>query len=84
MKTEIQFQEEERVLNETNPKKTTPRHTATEDCIGRIKSRLKAANKSVTFTHKGTPIRQLANFWPKLPVRKMWGETFKVMKGKNL
>ena len=65
MKTEIQFQEEERVLNETNPKKTTPRYTATENCNGKIKRRLKAANRTATFTHKGTPIRQLAKFLAK-------------------
>ena len=64
MKTEIQFQEEQRVLNETNPKKTTPRYIAIENCNGKIK-RLKAANKKATFTHKGTPIRQLANFLAK-------------------
>lgn len=65
MKTEIQFQEEERVLNETNPKKTTPRYTAIENCNGKSKRRLKAANRKATSTHKRTPIRQLAKFLAK-------------------
>lgn len=59
--TDIKVQEAQRVPNRINPKRTTPRLTATE--VPKNKNRiLKAAREKQQTTYKGTPVRLSAVF----------------------
>ena len=69
-----------------NPRRNSPRHTATKQ--RKIKDRdkiLKSARKKGQITYKGTPIRLSAYFSTEtLQARREWHNIFKVMKRKNL
>ena len=86
---EIDFQEvqeAQRVPNNLDPRKHTPKHIIMT--LAKIKDKgriLKEARKKETVTYKGVPIRLSADFSKEtLHVRRGWKEVFKVMKGKDL
>ena len=61
--TDIQVQEVQRVPNNLDPKRTTPRHIIIKMSKVNDKEKiLKAARENQRVTYKGVPIRLLANF----------------------
>ena len=81
---DIQVQEAQRVSNNLDPKRTTPRHFLIK--MPKVKDRvLKGAREKETDTYKGVPIRLSAGFSKEtLQVRRYWQKVFKVMKSQNL
>ena len=86
---EIDFhevQEAQRVPNNLDPRKHTPKHIIMT--LAKIKDKgriLKEARKKETVTYKGVPIRLSADFSKEtLQARRGWKEVFKAMKGKDL
>ena len=62
-KTDIHFQEAQRVQNKKNPKKSTPRCIVSK--VAKVKDRekiLKTAREKHLVTYKGTPIRLTVDF----------------------
>ena len=83
---DIQVQEAQRVQNELDPKRTTPRHIIIK--LPKVKGKeiiLKTAREKQRVTYKGVPIRPSADFSREtLQARRDWQEVFKVMKSKDL
>ena len=86
---EIDFQEvqeAQRVPNELDPRKHTPRHIIIT--LPKIKDKeriLKASTGKETVTYKGVPIRLSADLSKEtLQARRGWKEVFQVMKSKDL
>ena len=83
---DIQVQEAQRIPNNLDPKRNTPRHIIIT--LAKIKDGeriLEAAREKHTVTYKGVPIRLSADFSKEtLQVRRSWQEVFQVMKGKDL
>ena len=81
-----QIQEAQRVPYKINPRRNTPRHILIK--LTKIKHKekiLKAAREKKQITHKGTPIRLLADFSEEtLQARREWHDILHVMKRKNL
>nr|KAF6480688.1 hypothetical protein HJG59_010554 [Molossus molossus] len=84
--TDIQVQEAQRVPNQMNPKRPTPRHIILKMQKVQDKERiLKAAREKQIITYKGVPIRLSTDFSKEiLQARREWQEIFRVMKSKNL
>ena len=83
---DIQVQETQRVPNEMNPKRPTPRHIIIK--MPKVKDNeriLKAARETQLVTYKSIPIILSADFSKEsLQARRDWQEIFKVMKSKDL
>ena len=81
---DIQVQEAQRVSNNLDPKRTTPRHFLIK--MPKVKDRvLKGAREKETDTYKGVPIRLSAGFSKEiLQARRGWKVVSEVMKGKDL
>ena len=81
-----QVQETQRVPNRINPRWNTPRHILIK--LTKIKHKekiLKAAREKQQLTHKGIPIRIIADLSIEtLQIRREWQDILKVMKEKNL
>ena len=81
-----QVQETQKVSKRINPRQNTPRHKLIK--LMKIKHKeqiLKAAREKQQITHKGIPIRIMANLSIEtLQARREWQEILKVMKEKNL
>ena len=82
----IQVQETQRVLNRINPRRNTPIHILIK--LTKIKHKeqiLKAAREKQQITHKGIPVRIIADLSIEtLHARREWQKILKVMKEKNL
>ena len=82
----IQAQETQKVTNRINSRQNTPRHILSE--LTKIKYKeqiLKAAREKQLITHKGIPIRIIADISTEtLQARREWQDILKVMKEKNL
>ena len=78
---EIEIQEAQRVPNQLDPRKHTPRHIRIT--LPKIKDKeriLKAARGKERVTYKGVPIRLSADFSKEtLQARRDWKEVFKVI-----
>ena len=81
-----QVQEAQRVPYRINPRRNTSRHKLIRLSKNKYKEKiLKAAREKQQITHKGNTIRLKADLSAEtLQTRRMWQDTFKVMKGKNL
>ena len=81
----IQVQETQRVLNRINSRQNTPRHVLIK--LMKIKHKeqiFKAAREKQQVTHKGIPIRIIADLSKEtLRTRREWQDILKVMKEKN-
>ena len=81
-----QVQEIQRVPNRINPRRNTPRHILIK--LTKIKHKeqiLKAAREKQQITHKGIPIRIIADLSIEtLQARREWQEILKVRKENNL
>ena len=81
-----QVQEAQRVPYRINPRRNMPRHVLIK--LSKIKYKekiLKAAREKQQITHKGIPIRLIADLSAEtLHARREWQDIFKVMKEKNL
>ena len=81
-----QVLETQRVPYRINPRRNMPRHILIK--LSKIKYKekiLKAAREKQQITHKGIPIRLMADLSAEtLQARREWQDIFKVMKGKNL
>ena len=81
-----QVQETQRVPNRINPRQNTPRHILIK--LTKIKHQeqiLKAAREKQQITHKGIPIRIIADLSIEtLQAKRGWQDIFKVMKENNL
>ena len=81
-----QVQEAQRAPYRINPRRNMPRHILIE--LSKIKYKeqtLKAAREKQQVTHKGIPIRLIADLSAEiLQARREWQDIFKVMKEKNL
>ena len=82
----MQVQEAQKVPNNLDPKKNTPRHIRIKMPDVKDKGRiLKTAREKETVTYKGVPIRLSADFSKEnLQARWGWKKVFKVMKSKDL
>ena len=84
--TVTQVQETQRVPNSINPRQDTPRHILIK--LTKFKHEeqlLKAAREKQQITHKGIPIRIIADLSIEtLQARREWQDVLKVMKEKNL
>ena len=80
METYIQIQEAQRVLNQMNPSRPTPRHVK----MANIKERILRATREEQGVHyKEIPRRLSADFSTEtLQTRREWQNIFKVLKGK--
>ena len=80
-----QVQETQRVPNRINSRQNTPRHLLIK--LMKIKHKeqiLKAARGKQQITHKGIPIRIIADLSKEtLRTRREWQDILKVMKEKN-
>ena len=80
-----QIQEAQRVPYKINPRRNTPRHILIK--LTKIKDNekiLKAAREKKQVTHKGTPIRLLADFSAEtLQARREWHDILNMMKGQK-
>ena len=86
---EIEFQEvqeTQRVPNNLDQRRTTPRHIIIKSPKIKAKERiLKVAREKQRVIYKGVPIRLSADFSKEtLQARRGWKKVFKVMKGKDL
>ena len=81
-----QAQEEQRVPNNMDAKRPTPRHIIIKMPKVKDKERtLKAARENQRVAYRGVPIRLSADFSREtLQARRDWQEMFKVMKSRNL
>ena len=81
-----EVQEAQRVPNNLDPRKHTPRHiTITLPQIKDLEGIFKTAREKETVTYKGVPIRLSADFSKETSqARRGWKEVFKVMKDKDL
>ena len=81
-----QIQEVQRVPYKINPRRNTPRHILIKLTKIKDKEKIsKAAREKKQITHKGTPVRFLADFSAEtLQARREWHDILNVMKGKNL
>ena len=81
-----QVQEAKRAPYRINPRRNMPRHILIE--LSKIKYKeqtLKAAREKQQVTHKGIPIRLIADLSAEtLQARREWQDIFKVTKEKNL
>ena len=81
-----QVQEVQRDPYRINPRRNTSRHILIK--LSKIKYQekiLKAAREKQQITYKGIPIRLTADLSAEtLQARRVWQDTFKVMKGKHL
>ena len=81
-----QFLEAQRVPYRINPRRNTPRHILIK--LSKIKYKeniLKAAGEKQQITHKGIPIRLIADLSAEtLQARREWQNILKMMKEKNL
>ena len=81
-----QVQETQRVPNRVNAWQNTPRHILIK--LTKIKHKeqiLKAAREKQQITHKGIPIRIIADLSIEtLQTKREWQDIIKVMKEKNL
>jgi len=81
-----QVQETKRVPNRINPRQNTPRQILIK--LIKIKHKekiLKGAREKQQITHKGIPIRIIADLSIEtLQTRREWQDIFKVMKVNNL
>ena len=84
--TDIQEQEAQRIPNNMNQNRPTPRHIIIKMAKVKDKERiLKAAREKQRVNHKRPPIRLSADFFTKmLQARRERQDIFKVLKGKNL
>ena len=84
--TVTQVQETQRVPNSINPRQDTPRHILIKLMKIRHQGQiLKAAREKQQITHKGIPIRIIADLSIEtLQTRREWQDILKVMKEKNL
>ena len=82
----MQVQEAQRVPNKLDAKRPTPRHIIMKMPKVKVKERiLKGPRKKKLVTHKGIPLRLLADFSKEtLQARRDWKEIFKVMKSRDL
>ena len=83
---DIQVQEAQRVPNNMQPKRTTPRHIIITMPKFKDKERiLNTAKENQRVPYKRVPIRLSADFSKEtIQARRDWQEVFKVMKSKNL
>ena len=81
-----EVQKTQRVPNRINPRQNTPRHMLIK--LTKIKHKeqiLKARTEKQQITHKGIPIRIIADLSIEtLQTRREWQDIFKVMKVNNL
>ena len=81
-----QVQEAQRVPNNINPRRNTPRHILIK--LSKIKYKekiLKATREKQQITYKGIPMRLTIDLSAEtLQARREWQDIFKVMKEKNL
>ena len=81
-----QVQEAQRVPNNINPRRNTPRHILIK--LSKIKYKekiLKATREKQQITYKGIPMRLTTDLSAEtLQARREWQDIFKVMKEKNL
>ena len=88
MREEIatQVKETQKVPNRINPRQNTPRHILIK--LTKIKHKeqiLKAAREKQQITHKGIPIRTMADLSIEtVQARREWQDILKVMKEKNV
>ena len=85
-KTDIQFQEAQRVPNKMDTKRPAPRFIIIKMPKVKDKERiLKAAREKQLVPYRGVSIRLSADFSKEtLQARRDWQELFKVMKSKDL
>ena len=83
---DVQVQEAQKVPNNLDPKKNTPRHIRIKMPDVKDKGRiLKTAREKETVTYRGVPMRLSADFSKEtLQASRDWQEVFQVMKGKGL
>ena len=85
-KITTQIQEAQRVPNKINPRQNTSRHIVIK--LTKIKHKeqiLKAAREKQQITHKGIPIKIIADLSIEtLQARREWQDILKVMKENNL
>ena len=83
---DIQVQEAQRVPNNLDPRRTTPRHIIVKMPQVKDKERiLKAAREKQRASYKGLPVRLSADFSKEtLDATWDWQEIFKVMESKDL
>ena len=83
---DMQIQEAQRVPNQMDGKRPTPRHIIITILKVKDKKRvLKAAREKELVTYMGVPIRLSTDFSKEtLQARRDWQEIFKVMKSKDL
>ena len=82
---DMQVQEAQRIPNNLDPKRATPRHIIIEMQKVKDKEILKAAREKQLVTYKGAPIRRSADSSTEtLQDRRHWQELYKVMKSKDL
>ena len=83
---DTQVQEAQRVPNQMDAKRPTPRYIIIK--VPKVKGKeriLKAAREQQRVTYKGAPIRLSADFSKEvLQARRDWQEIFKVMKSRDL
>ena len=88
MREEIstQVKETQKVPNRINPRQNTPRHILMKLTKMKHKEQiLKAAKEKQQITHKGIPIRIIADLSIEtLQTKREWQDIIKVMKEKNL
>ena len=79
--TDIQVQEEQRVLNKMYPNRRIPRHIVIK--TAKLKQRiLKTEREKQRVIYNGTPIRLSADFSTEmLQARREWHDIFKVLEG---
>ena len=81
-----QIQEVQRVPYKINSRRNIPRHILIK--LTKIKDKekiLKAAREKKQITHKGTPIKFLADFSAEtLQARREWHDILNMIEGKNL
>ena len=82
---DMQVQEAQRVPNNTDAKRPTPRHIIIKMPKVKDKERIfEAAREKQLFTYRGVLIRQSADFSKEtLQARRDWQEIFKVMKSRD-
>ena len=82
---DMEVQEAQRVSNQMDAKRPTPRHIIIKTPKVKDKERiLKAASEEQLVTYRGVPIRLSADFSKEtLQARRDWQEVFQVMKSKD-
>ena len=83
---DIQVQEAQRIPNQLDPKRTTPRYTIIKMPKVKNKERiLKVTREKQKITYKGIPIRLSGDFSKEtLQAGRDWQEIFKVMESRDL